>query len=63
MREAPDFDQAAAEETAPQAPSEYMPQRCFRCGSDENEVPILPVRYRGESTWVCTRCLPPLIHG
>ncbi len=63
VREAPDFDEKAAEETTAQASGEYIPQCCFRCGADENEVPVLPVRYRGKSTWVCTRCLPPLIHG
>ncbi len=61
VRQAPEFDQAAAEE-APVA-GEYIPQRCFRCGADENDVPVLPVRHKGKSTWVCTRCLPPLIHG
>ncbi len=62
VREAPDFDEAAAEAEASEA-GEYIPQRCFRCGTDEDTVPVLPVRYRGKSTWVCTRCLPPLIHG
>jgi NAD-dependent dihydropyrimidine dehydrogenase PreA subunit len=63
VREAPDFDQEAAEQTATEGSGEYIPQCCFRCGDDENEVPVLPVRYQGKSTWVCTRCLPTLIHG
>lgn len=36
---------------------------CFRCGSTDEEQPLLPVRWHGESEWVCTRCLPALIHG
>ena len=63
VREAPDFDKEAAEETAEAVSGEYIPQRCFRCGADEDEAPVLPVRHQGKSTWVCTRCLPSLIHG
>jgi MinD superfamily P-loop ATPase len=41
----------------------YIAQTCHLCGTDEDHVPLLPVRTRGTSTWVCTRCLPQLIHG
>ena len=41
----------------------YIPQHCFNCGRSEDEGPLLPVRTQGKSTWVCTRCLPALIHG
>jgi NAD-dependent dihydropyrimidine dehydrogenase PreA subunit len=41
----------------------YIPQHCFKCGTDEDQAPLLPVRTEGTSTWVCTRCLPALIHG
>lgn len=41
----------------------YIPQTCFNCGTSEDERPLLPVRTKGTSTWVCTRCLPALIHG
>ncbi len=60
VREAPEFDETAC---GPEEAGAYIAQRCFRCGADEDEVPVLPVRYRGKSAWVCTRCLPPLIHG
>ncbi len=36
---------------------------CFRCENREADVPLLPVRHRGKSEWVCVRCLPALIHG
>jgi hypothetical protein len=26
-------------------------------------VPLVPIRHQGQSLWVCTRCLPALIHG
>ena len=41
----------------------YIPQHCFNCDTDEDHAPLLPVRIQGKSTWVCTRCLPQLIHG
>jgi ferredoxin len=41
----------------------YITQRCFRCETGEDEAPLVPVRHQGQSMWVCTRCLPALIHG
>ena len=41
----------------------YIAQRCFRCETGEDQAPLLPVRHKGHSLWVCTRCLPALIHG
>jgi MinD superfamily P-loop ATPase len=62
-REAVPFDHEAVEEQAAVAPRTYIPQVCFNCGTDEDHAPLLPVRTAGTSTWVCTRCLPALIHG
>jgi len=61
-RETVPFDHDAVEEHMA-APKTYIAQTCFRCGTDEDHVPLLPVRTEGTSTWVCTRCLPTLIHG
>lgn len=36
---------------------------CFQCGASDRERSLLAVRRNGESEWVCTRCLPSLIHG
>jgi MinD superfamily P-loop ATPase len=63
VREAPAFDHDAVEQHVVEVPRTYVPQACFRCGSDEDSVPLLPVRTQGTSTWVCTHCLPALIHG
>jgi Na+-translocating ferredoxin:NAD+ oxidoreductase RNF subunit RnfB len=57
------FDHHAVEELAATAPRTYVPQVCFNCGTDEGHAPLLPVRTQGTSTWVCTHCLPALIHG
>ncbi|AEH61597.1 4Fe-4S ferredoxin iron-sulfur binding domain protein [Methanosalsum zhilinae DSM 4017] len=37
--------------------------RCFMCRSGESERYLIPARHNMESIWVCTRCLPALIHG
>ena len=41
----------------------YIVQKCFRCETGEDAVPLVPIRHEGKSLWVCTRCLPTLIHG
>ncbi len=36
---------------------------CSECGISEMERALLPVKFKGESEWICVRCLPKLIHG
>lgn len=36
--------------------------KCHRCGKSSGAA-MLPCRYKGQSLWVCTGCLPALIHG
>ena len=62
VREAPDFAPAAEARAEERGPT-YIAQTCFHCGADEERVILLPCRNRGQSLWVCTRCLPALIHG
>jgi len=70
-REAVPFDEAAVEERVAEKIAEavaankptYIAQHCYNCGRSEDDGPLLPVRVKGTSTWVCTRCLPALIHG
>jgi ferredoxin len=62
-REAVPFDHHAAEAVAAERGRTYISQVCFSCGASEDDRPLLPVRTKGDSTWVCTRCLPSLIHG
>ena len=38
-------------------------QHCFNCGRSEMDAVLFPARNKGESTWVCVKCLPALIHG
>jgi len=62
-RDAVPFDHAAVEEHVAAEPRVYIAQTCFNCWAGEDDVPLLPVRTKGTSTWVCTHCLPELIHG
>ncbi|MGQ9647175.1 MAG: hypothetical protein ACUVWO_11650 [Thermodesulfobacteriota bacterium] len=36
---------------------------CFLCHKDEHQGVLLRCRKDGQELWVCTRCLPLLIHG
>jgi MinD superfamily P-loop ATPase len=67
-REAEEFDAEAAEERVQAGAEaarrgEYIQQHCFRCEIGEDRAILLPCRSQGHSLWVCTRCLPALIHG
>jgi Fe-S-cluster-containing hydrogenase component 2 len=64
-REAPQFDdEAAAERVADKlAASVRIEQKCMNCGRSEDDAILFPARYKGDSTWVCVKCLPQLIHG
>ena len=62
-RNAPAFSEEAARERAQDRASPPSDVRCSFCGVGDPERPLLPCRWRGESVWVCVRCLPPLIHG
>lgn len=63
VREAEAFDPQAAEEQARARGPLYIAQTCLRCGASEEQAILMPCRSRGESLWVCTCCLPGLIHG
>ncbi|GBF32944.1 ferredoxin 3 fused to uncharacterized domain [Desulfocucumis palustris] len=62
-REAEEFSEEAVHRHVEGRIKNYIPQKCFRCGRGEDEQPVIPCRSAGESLWVCTRCLPALIHG
>ena len=62
-RDAVPFDHEAAAPIIEAKKANYIAQHCFSCGVSEDERPLLPARIKGDSTWVCTRCLPALIHG
>ena len=57
-RDAPAFDEGKVAKS-----KRYISQKCFNCGAGEEARVLMPVRKNGESLWVCTKCLPSLIHG
>jgi len=62
-REAVAFDPEAAEKNLAAKKERGQGPCCDHCGAGEDEAVLLFARHHGESTWVCTRCLPVLIHG
>lgn len=35
---------------------------CLNCASSEMDAPLVSLRYQGQNAWICTQCLPQLIH-
>ena len=62
-REAVPFNEAAAHAREEERGLLYIEQSCFHCNTGEQRAVLLPIRTEGKSLWVCTRCLPTLIHG
>lgn len=63
VREAVPFSEEAVEKHRESMDLNYIPQKCFSCNESEENVYLLPTKHKGEALWVCTRCLPRLIHG
>ena len=36
--------------------------KCINCNKEETKVPLVSIRFSNNSTWICTQCLPTLIH-
>ncbi len=37
--------------------------QCLNCDRPETAVPLVSIRYAGSSGWVCSQCMPVLIHN
>lgn len=37
--------------------------KCLNCNISEIETPLLNLRYHGNELWICSKCLPTLIHA
>lgn len=35
---------------------------CLNCGNTETQVPMISIRFSGKPLWVCSKCMPVLIH-
>lgn len=66
-REAEAFSHQAVEEHLAQEKStDQSPAieiKCHQCGCNDQQAALLPMRKRGQSLWICAKCLPQLIHG
>lgn len=38
-------------------------QKCLNCGTTENDMPLVTLTFSGKPAFICTRCLPVLIHN
>jgi hypothetical protein len=37
-------------------------QICLNCERSETVIPLVSLRYDGNQAWICSQCLPVLIH-
>ena len=35
---------------------------CLNCNRPETEIPLVSLRFQGDQAWICSQCLPVLIH-
>lgn len=35
---------------------------CLNCNRPETVIPLVSLRYAGSQAWICSQCLPILIH-
>ncbi len=35
---------------------------CISCNREETIVPLVSITFSSKATWICTQCLPTLIH-
>lgn len=38
------------------------PLACLNCGRSETIIPLVSLRFKGQQAWICSQCLPTLIH-
>ncbi len=36
--------------------------QCLNCNRSETEIPLVTLRYNRQQEWICTQCLPIMIH-
>jgi len=36
---------------------------CLNCEQSDRETPLLHMHYNGDEVWICSQCLPTLIHA
>lgn len=36
---------------------------CLNCNRSENEMPLITIQYKGDTIYLCSGCLPILLHS
>jgi hypothetical protein len=36
--------------------------KCLNCGNTEQNIPLVNLSFKGDKAYICSRCLPVLIH-
>ena len=42
--------------------NDNVTETCANCGNSENDAPIIQFKFKGETLWICSSCMPTLIH-
>ncbi len=42
--------------------SDMETKECLSCSRPEDVIPLVSLRYGGKEAWICSYCLPRLIH-
>ena len=42
--------------------SDTRSEICLNCARSEREIPLISLRYQGNEAWICSQCMPQLIH-
>ncbi|MHB1166916.1 MAG: ATP-binding protein [Carboxydocellales bacterium] len=58
-----EFNEHAVEQVKAERRAGLAVVKCKNCGTSEYDQVLLPIRSKGESEWICVKCLPRLIHG
>jgi Na+-translocating ferredoxin:NAD+ oxidoreductase RNF subunit RnfB len=64
QREAPEFsEQEVKLRQQEKEQRNYIPQTCNWCGITEKDAYLLAVKHEGKALWICSKCMPRIIHG
>ena len=42
--------------------SDRTEERCLNCQRSDSSIPLISIKYSGMEDWICSQCLPILIH-
>jgi len=42
--------------------TEAQTLHCLNCNRSEQDIPLVSLRSNGQQAWICSQCLPVLIH-